>query len=47
MTEAIQTATELIHSAGKKVETDVLWESPVVDLFMESAKEFAAEGRDK
>jgi hypothetical protein len=47
MTDAVQNATELIHSAGRKVDTDVLWESPVVDLFMESAKEFAAQGRAK
>jgi 4-hydroxy-2-oxoheptanedioate aldolase len=47
MTDSLQTATELIHSAGKDVDSDVLWESPVVDLFMESAKEFAAQGRAK
>ena len=47
MTDAIQKATELIRSAGKKLDTDVLWESTVVDLFMESAKAFVAQGRVK
>ena len=47
MAEAIQTATELIRSAGKKVETDVLSEGTVCGLFLESAKEFVAQGRAK
>jgi 4-hydroxy-2-oxoheptanedioate aldolase len=43
--QAIETATEQIHGAGKMVTDDVMWEGTVSDLFLGAARAFAAKGR--
>ena len=42
---AIEGATEQIHTAGKKVTDDVMWEETVSGLFLNAAREFTAKGR--